>query len=145
MCIWHENPRLKSLFTLHSFSHSWKIEVYAHGSKFACRCANSFRRVVFINPTFCVRSGVYLIQGRFCAYAMVINDGNSKTCVHEAEIRGLIHKMLCRNHPKLILRSSLEYAYCVIHRMNVQTKNVHMRLFQMWNLRIANYLELARN
>ncbi len=120
--------------------------VYAHGSKFACRCANLSDEFVFIKPTFCVRSGVYLIQGRFCAYAMVINEapGNSKTCPR-AKIRGLIHKMLCRNHPKFDLTIISRICVCVIHRMNVQTKNVHMRLFQMWNLRIANYLELARN
>ncbi len=28
----------------------------------------------FINPTFCVGSGVRLFQGRFCAYATVINE-----------------------------------------------------------------------
>ncbi len=40
--------------------------VCMHGSEFACR--------VFINPTFCVGSGVRLFQGRFCAYATVINE-----------------------------------------------------------------------
>ncbi len=28
----------------------------------------------FINPTFCIESGVRLFQGRFCVYATVINE-----------------------------------------------------------------------
>ncbi len=44
-------------------------EVNMHGSEFACRCANFPVKFVFINPTFCVGSGVRLFQGRFCAYA----------------------------------------------------------------------------
>ncbi len=40
----------------------------------ACRCANFPVKFVFINPTFCVGSGVRLFQGRFCAYVTVINE-----------------------------------------------------------------------
>ncbi len=51
--------------------------VCTHGSESECRCANVM--FVFINPTFCVGSGVRLFQGRFCAYAMVIN-ANKNIC-----------------------------------------------------------------
>ncbi len=42
-----------------------------HGSEWG-RCTNFPVKFVFINPTFCVGSGVRLFQGRFCAYATVI-------------------------------------------------------------------------
>ncbi len=48
--------------------------VLTHGSEFACKCANFLVKFVFINPTFCVESGVRLFQGRFCAYVTVINE-----------------------------------------------------------------------
>ncbi len=48
--------------------------VCTHGSEFACRCANFPVKFVFINPTFCIGSGVRLFQGRFCAYATVVNE-----------------------------------------------------------------------
>ncbi len=51
-----------------------------HGSEFACRCTNFPVKFVFINPRFCVGSGVRLFQGRFCAYAMVINEAPGVAC-----------------------------------------------------------------
>ncbi len=59
--------------------------VYMHGSEFAYRCANFPIKFVFINPTFCVGSGVCLFQGRFCAYATVINEAQvSCSCAKPA-------------------------------------------------------------
>ncbi len=40
----------------------------------SCRCTNFLVKFVFINPTYCVGRGVRLFQGRFCAYAKVINE-----------------------------------------------------------------------
>ncbi len=53
--------------------------VCMHGSKFACRCANFPVKFVFINPTFCLGSGIRLFRGRFCACAMVVNEA---TCAN---------------------------------------------------------------
>ncbi len=39
-----------------------------------CRCANFPVKFVFINPTFCVGSGVHLFQGWFCMYTCFINE-----------------------------------------------------------------------
>ncbi len=43
-----------------------------HGSEFACRCTHFPVMFVFINPTFCVGSGLRLFQDRFCAYAWTL-------------------------------------------------------------------------
>ncbi len=61
------------------------------------------------------------------------------------EIRGLIYKMLGRNQPKFDLKIISKICVRAIHRMNARTEIASTRLFQMWNLWIANYLELARN
>ncbi len=39
--------------------------VCTYGSEFACRCANFPIKFVFINPTFCVGSGVRLFRAGF--------------------------------------------------------------------------------
>ncbi len=62
-----------------------------------------------------------------------------------AEIWGLIYKMLRRNHPKFDLMIIFRISICVFHRVNVRTENASTHLFQMWNIRIANYVELAHN
>ncbi len=47
------------------------------------------------------------------------------------EIRGLIYKMLRRNHPKFDLTIISQICVRAIHRMNVRTENAHTRFFQM--------------
>ncbi len=59
--------------------------------------------------------------------------------------RGLIYKMLRRNHPKFDFTIISKICVSAIHRMNVRTEIARTRLFQMINLWIANDLELARN
>ncbi len=59
--------------------------------------------------------------------------------------RGLIYKMLRRNHSKFHLTIISKICVRAIHRMNVRTEIARTRLFQMWNLWIANDLELAHN
>ncbi len=59
--------------------------------------------------------------------------------------RGLIYKMLRRNHTKFDLKIISKICVRAIQRMNVRTEIAHTRLFQMCNLWIANDLELARN
>ncbi len=60
-------------------------------------------------------------------------------------IRGLVYKMLRRNHPKCDLTIISEICVGVIHRMNVWTEIAHPPLFQMWNLWISNDPKLVRN
>ncbi len=55
---------------------------------------------------------------------------------------GLIYKMLRRNHPKFDLTIISQICVRVIHKMNVRTENTRTRLFQMWNVWIANDLLL---
>ncbi len=49
----------------------------------------------------------------------------------EFNTRGLIYKMLCRNHPKFALTIISKLCVRAIHRMNVRTEIARTRLFQM--------------
>ncbi len=53
-----------------------------------------------------------------------------KVC-NEVEARGLIYKMLRRNHPAFDLAIISLICVRVIHRMNIRTENVCTRPFQM--------------
>ncbi len=52
----------------------------------------------------------------------------------EQQSRGLIYKMLRKNHPKFDRTIISRICVRLIHRMNVRTENVRTCLFQMWNL-----------
>ncbi len=59
---------------------------------------------------------------------------------------GLIYKILPWNHPKFDLTITYQICVFAIHRIHrIRTEIMRTRLFQMWNLWIANYLELAHN
>ncbi len=46
------------------------------------------------------------------------------------ETRGLIYKMLCRNHLKKI-RTNISQIVRVIHKINIRTESARTHLFQM--------------
>ncbi len=55
--------------------------------------------------------------------------------------RGLIYK---NDHLKIDLTIISQICVRVIHKVNIRTEHARTRLFQMWNLWIANDLERAQ-
>ncbi len=102
--------------------------------------------IVFIFPTMEVNGAPKQPDYKLSSEYLPLCSGRTKTFIQVWNYLRVIkwwqNFHFWVNYPFKIIS---QICVCAVHRMNVRTEIARTPLFQMWNLWIANDLELARN